>query len=88
MSASHQCLTINGVVFGDLITIGPRVTFYTVHPQLAHLDGATFETLRSAAAAVVNAMAERSYGGLATPMPSMPGDPLAPVFVLSHEGVG
>jgi hypothetical protein len=44
MSASHQCLSVDGEQIGDLVSVGPRVTFFTVCADLRDLDGRIFKS--------------------------------------------
>jgi hypothetical protein len=52
LSAVHIPLLIDDSQMGDLITVGRRVTFYTVRRELGPLDGRTFDSPHDAAAAV------------------------------------
>lgn len=44
MSASHQCLSLDGEQIGDLVSVGARVTFFTVCADLRDLDGRIFKS--------------------------------------------
>lgn len=52
MSAVHIPLLVDDFEIGDLMTVGHRVTLYTVRRELGLLDGRTFDSPREAAAAV------------------------------------
>jgi hypothetical protein len=52
MSADHQCLSVDGEPVGDLLTVGSRVTFYTVRRELRLLDGRIFRSIEDVRSAV------------------------------------
>jgi hypothetical protein len=63
MSADHQCLSLDGEPVGDLVSVGSRVTFFTVRRELRLLDGRIFrsiEDVRSAVRATLDEAMRRS----------------------------
>jgi len=57
MSAAHMPLRLHGEFLGDLITVGHRVMLFTVRPDLASLDGGTFDDADAARDAVLERLA-------------------------------
>jgi hypothetical protein len=52
MSASHQCLSVDGEQIGDLVSVGAQVTFFTVCADLRDLDGRIFRSAEEVRRAV------------------------------------
>ena len=48
MSAKHFPLVLAGEAVGDLITVGNRLSLFTVRPDLAVLDGLSFRSVEEA----------------------------------------
>jgi hypothetical protein len=57
-------LIVDNIQVGDLITVGRRVTLYTVRHDLQRLDGRTFDTPGDAARAVTAMLAKEDTGEL------------------------
>ena len=57
MSASHLPLRLHGEFLADLITVGHQVMLFTVRPDLAALDGCTFESAEAARETVLATLA-------------------------------
>ncbi|MCW5714160.1 MAG: hypothetical protein KIT43_06595 [Bauldia sp.] len=60
MSAAHIPLRLHGEFLGDLITVGQQVMLFTVRPDLAALDGCTFDDAEAAREAVLARLAPTS----------------------------
>ena len=52
MSVDHQCLSLDGEPVGDLVSVGSRVTFFTVRRELRLLDGRIFRSVEDVHSAV------------------------------------
>jgi hypothetical protein len=65
MSAAHMPLRLHGEYLGDLITVGHRVMFFTVRPDLGGLDGCTFDDADAAREAVMAMLAPTLFRGMA-----------------------
>lgn len=57
MSAAHMPFRLHGEFLGDLITVGHRVMLFTVRPDLAVLDGCTFDDADAAREAALARLA-------------------------------
>jgi hypothetical protein len=56
MSVDHQCLSVDGEPVGDLVSVGSRVTFFTVRRELRLLDGRIFRSAEDVHSAVRTAL--------------------------------
>lgn len=90
MTACHRCLSVKGEQIGDLISVGARVTLYTVRPELGHLDGVTFDSAEEAEAEVVSALEAAAYGAtlaLQWPAQSEAFPPIGSAELRAHDPV-